>query len=108
MKPTAEVNKSSNETMKLTITQGNGVVEGYSVTMTPVNVDQCSTKQPIKTTPLYYPRNERQETVDISSLNPGTLYNISVTSVSNGRHSLPHHLQHATGMSYILLIKLLF
>ena len=93
--------------MELNITKGNGVVEKYNVTRTPV--DQCSTYQPIETKALSYSTNKTQETVvNITSLNPGTLYNISVTSVSNGQHSLPHYLQNATGTSCILLIKLLF
>ena len=95
--------------MELNITKGNGVVEKYNVTMTPVDADQCSTYQPIETKTLSCSTNKTQETVvNITSLNPGTLYNISVTSVSNGQHSLPHYLQNATGTSCILLIKLLF
>jgi hypothetical protein len=70
--------------MELNITKGNGVVEKYNVTMTPVDAYQCSTYQPIETKALSYSTNKTQETVvNITSLNPGTLYNISVTSVSN-------------------------
>jgi hypothetical protein len=50
------------------------------------NKTQCSTYQPIETKALSYSTNKTQETVvNITSLNPGTLYNISVTSVSNGQ-----------------------
>ncbi|CAC5416990.1 PTPRB [Mytilus coruscus] len=85
-----KVQTSSNETMDLCIIKGNGGVENYNISFQPISKAKCAGK---------LVQRIGKDSIKIDSLSAGTIYNISISSMFNNKHSSPYLIQHATDPS---------